>query len=179
MFSRPLRSGCIPSPTDSSGEMRPAHDDPALLRRQDAGQRPQQRRLAGAVASDDAEHRALRHVEGDVAQRGDLTHVRAIPLDERAESPQAAPLAGADAGRRPTVVRLDRRARGRRSPQTWRAKERSWRRNTQAPMTTSTDGPDQAREDLACRSASPGDDGLIGGEQREQRVPDQQSLTFG
>ena len=50
----------------------PADLDPALGRLEDAGDQPQQRRLAGAVAPDEPDRLARLDREGDVAQRPDL-----------------------------------------------------------------------------------------------------------
>ena len=52
----------------------PVDLDAARVRRQDPGHRAHQRRLAGAVGADDAEHLALGHLEGDVLERLDLAH---------------------------------------------------------------------------------------------------------
>ena len=49
----------------------------------DAREDPQQRRLAGAVPSDDAQHLALGHLERDIAESPDLLEVRTmLPVDD-------------------------------------------------------------------------------------------------
>ena len=55
--------------------------DAPARRRQDARDRAHERRLAGAVGADDAEHGAVRDLEGDVADRLDLLgHLRRRPM---------------------------------------------------------------------------------------------------
>src|SRR5512145_2053959 len=56
---------------------------PSLCRRRDPRQHLQQRRLARAVAPDDAEHLALLNLEGDVPERPDLLPLAtALPAAE-------------------------------------------------------------------------------------------------
>ena len=49
----------------------PVHREAAAGGLGDAGHELQQGRLAGAVLADDAEGRALRHLEGDAVERGE------------------------------------------------------------------------------------------------------------
>ena len=72
MFSRPVSSGLKPVPTSSRLPTRPRISArPAVgaaIRVEDL----QERRLARAVAADDAEHLPLGHLERDVPQRPEL-----------------------------------------------------------------------------------------------------------
>ena len=84
-----------------------AHDDATLIGREDARDRAQQRRLPRAVAADDAEHGALRHVERDVAQGGHEPVGVTRPLEqiEQTRSPRRLEV---DPIRRRDVLDLDR-----------------------------------------------------------------------
>ncbi len=63
-----------------------ANDSTALRRIRDAGQDPEERRLARSVATDDAEHFALSDVEGDVLHCPDLLVVRPVVTVEEPAS---------------------------------------------------------------------------------------------
>ena len=72
MFSRPVSSGLKPVPTSSRLPTRPRISARPVRRRRDPREDLQQRRLARAVASDDAQHLPLGHLERDVPQRPEL-----------------------------------------------------------------------------------------------------------
>ena len=166
----------MPEPDRQERRDATTHDDPSFLRREDAGQRSQQRRLAGTVASDDAEDRTLRHGEGDVAQRRDLARFGVRSGGEGTQTPQAPPVRWPGCCTRRTHGPPRSRVHVRCSCQTWRAKDTLVAEERPRSDHHQHHGPDQAPEDLAPRRHRTGDDGLIGREQREQRVPDQQLL---
>ena len=66
MFSRPVSSGWNPVPTSRSEPTRPRSRADPLGRLGDPAEDLQERRLAGAVAADDADHLARLDLEGDV-----------------------------------------------------------------------------------------------------------------
>ena len=66
MFSRPVYSGWKPVPSSRIAETLPRIADAAGGLVERAGEDPQQRALAGAVAADHAHHLAAAHLEGDV-----------------------------------------------------------------------------------------------------------------
>ena len=70
-FSRPLISGWKPAPELDEGGDAAVHVQGAPRGLRDAGQELQERRLAGAVLADDAEGRALGHLEGDAVEGGE------------------------------------------------------------------------------------------------------------
>ena len=102
------------------------HRDPARGRRQDPGDRAQQRRLARAVAADDAVDRAGRHLEAHAAQRLDQHRPLRAVAQARERALQRLVLLARDAEADPEVVDPDGRAGG----QSRTAKSRSRARNT-------------------------------------------------
>ncbi len=99
---------------------RPSNDDAAGARAQEAGERVDQRRLAGAVRADDAEQLAGAHVERDAPERrrravGDLqvAHLKHGRLPEvgRHHVGPLHDLGGAAFGEQLAVVEARRRGR--------------------------------------------------------------------
>ena len=88
-FSRPVNSGLKPAPSSSSAATRPRVVDAPGGRLQRAADDLQQRRLARAVAPDDADRLAARDVEADVAQRPELAVVLAARAGEHLLQPVA------------------------------------------------------------------------------------------
>src|SRR6266511_1280334 len=83
----------------------PTHLDLTRGRADDPGEEPEQRRLAGAVAPDEADGTPGLDVERDVPQRDDLGRARAAARDD--EILQTAALAGIDLEHAPCAVNLD------------------------------------------------------------------------
>ncbi len=143
MFSRPVSSGWKPVPTSS--RLPDAAADHGLARggRRDLRQQLEQRRLAGAVAADDAEHLALLYREGDVLDRPDLLEVllvlfaeQAAPgMGERVAQGPVAALQLADSIALAEALDVDR---CRRSHQSVSAKRGSALRKTASPRTRRT-----------------------------------------
>ena len=73
--------------------------DAAAGRRDHAGDRLEQRALAGAVRADDAQHGALIDVEGDVAERPQLAGVEDLPRQRNRKHPPDTVEPRLDAGR--------------------------------------------------------------------------------
>ena len=62
--------------------MRPSESHAAGSRLDDSGDEPQQGRLAGAVAPDEADRLPASDLDRDVAERPDVGRLRLPPLDE-------------------------------------------------------------------------------------------------